>query len=386
MQASGKNPAVAISSAASPEYTLTASVVERLDDSLRNEIDALSKLAIEPNVFYESWMLDAALEHLQTSALMLVLVRHRASMLTGLFALTVTRRFRGLPLRSLHSWQHGYSPLCTPLIAADHLAGTLATLLDWLASKRAPASILDLASVRADGPIAAALDDELRRRHLAVHRALRVRALLTLREPATTGVSNKHRKEMRRLQRRLADFGTVDYRFLGAGEPAKAWVERFLAIEMRGWKGAQKTAMGAAADDRAFLCQIAEQAHRRGQLQMLELTLDGQTIAAKCNLTSGEGAFMFKIAYDEDYAKYSPGLLLEWFNIDYLQSPACSKLAWADSCARSNHSMIDRLWLQRRQIGYYAICGRGLVARMLVRYGPRMQKVWRRVKRLARED
>lgn len=95
---------------------------------------------------------------------------------------------------------------------------------------------------------------------------------------------------------------------------------------------------------------------------------------------------MFKIAYDEDYAKYSPGLLLEWFNIDYLQSPACSKLTWADSCARSNHSMIDRLWLQRRQIGYYAICGRGLVARMLVRYGPRMQKVWRRVKRLARED
>lgn len=368
-------------------YTLTAKVVGRLDASLVHEIDALAKVAIEPNVFRESWMLGAALEHLQTPELMLVLVRHDSNILTGLFTLSITRRFRGLPLKCLRSWHHEYSPLGSPLIAADHVGGTLAALLDWLASKRAPASILDLVSVRADGPIVAALEDALqRRKHFALHRVVRERALMNLRAPAMTGVSNKHQKEIRRKQRRLADLGKVAYRSLAPTEAVEPWVERLLAIEMRGWKGIQRTAMADAAGDRAFFLQIAEQAHRRGQLQMLELTLDDTAIAVKCNLTSGEGAFMFKIAYAEDYAKYSPGLLLELFNMDFLHSPVCSKLVWADSCDKSQHFMIDRLWLQRRQIGYYAICGRGLVARMLVRYGPRMQKVWHRVKRLARED
>lgn len=361
------------------EYSVVAPVVHRLDAALTGDIDALAGTAVEPNVFHESWMLDAALEHLDVPELILVQVYH-GSTLVGLFPLHMCRRFRNLPLRNLRSWSHEYMPLGSPLIAAGHVSASLAALLDWIGSKHAPALILDLASVRADGPIATALSRDLhQRQRFAVHRALRERALLDLRQPVTSGISGKHRKEIRRQQRRLAELGSVEYRALKKDEPVAPWIERFLAIEMSGWKGAEGTAMGVEAGDRAFLAQIAQQAHRRGQLQMLELTLDGATIATKCNLISGEAAFMFKIGYDQNYAKYSPGLLLELFNMDYLRSPACSALAWADSCAKSQHFMIDRLWTGRRVIGYYAVCGQGLIPRNVVRHGPRMQRIWQRL-------
>ena len=76
----------------------------------------------------------------------------------------------------------------------------------------------------------------------------------------------------------------------------------------------------------------------------------------KCNLTSCDkhGSFAFKIAYDENYSKFSPGVLLELKNIHHLfkQSPP---LAWMDSCADPDHPMIDHLWKERRTIDDYFI-------------------------------
>lgn len=380
-----KRDRVASAATDRPEYELTASVVHRLDESLAREIDALAAVAIEPNAFYESWVLAAALEHIKAAELTLVLVRDRSRSLTGLFPLSVTRRFRRLPVRSLRSWLYLYSPLGSPLIASGHVNGTLAALLDWLQSSRAPASVLDLVSIRADGPIAEALSAALQqRKHFAVHQSLRQRALLDLRAAPATGVSGRHQKELRRKQRRLQELGDIQYRVLAPDQPADEWIERFLAIELAGWKGSEGTAMGFAPGDRAFFRQITQQAHDRGQLHMLELAMDGKAIASKCNLLSKEGAFMFKIAFDQEYAKYSPGLLLELFNMEYLRRPDCSHLAWADSCARSEHFMIDRLWVDRRRIGYYAICGRGLLARNIIRHGYRIQRTLRRVRGIFR--
>jgi hypothetical protein len=81
---------------------------------------------------------------------------------------------------------------------------------------------------------------------------------------------------------------------------------------------------------------------------MLGLFLNGRPIALKCNLLAGDGSFAFKIAYDETLARYSPGVLLELFNIDYLHCR--SEIRWMDSCAVPGHPMIERLWLDRRII------------------------------------
>jgi hypothetical protein len=100
--------------------------------------------------------------------------------------------------------------------------------------------------------------------------------------------------------------------------------------------------------DRAYFRTIARNAHAQNQLQMLGIYLNDRPIALKCNFLTHDGGFAFKIAFDEAYAKSSPGVLLELDNIDELHRRP--DLYWLDSCAIPGHFMINRLWKERRTI------------------------------------
>jgi hypothetical protein len=63
---------------------------------------------------------------------------------------------------------------------------------------------------------------------------------------------------------------------------------------------------------------------------------------------TGGGSFAFKIAFDEKYSRYSPGVLLEVENMRRVN--ALAQVEWMDSCAVSQHFMINRLWTGRRSI------------------------------------
>jgi hypothetical protein len=125
-------------------------------------------------------------------------------------------------------------------------------------------------------------------------------------------------------------------------------IEEFLELEAAGWKGERGSALGSTAAGARFFRAMAMQASARGRLMMVGLELDGRPVALKCNLLAGEGSFAFKIAYDEDYARFSPGALLELENIRaFHRRPA---LQWMDSCAAPEHFMLNRLWLERRPL------------------------------------
>ena len=83
-------------------------------------------------------------------------------------------------------------------------------------------------------------------------------------------------------------------------------------------------------------------------LRMLRLRVGGDTIAMKINLQSADGLFCFKIAYDEDFAAWSPGVLLELETIKWFHNR--TNLQWMDSCATAGHPMINSLWPDRRNI------------------------------------
>ena len=366
------------------QYRVTLTRISRLEPALAREIEALAAVAIEVNAFYESWMLAPALEHLTTPDLLLVTVHHVSAGLTGAFPFELTR-LRGLPFRCLQSWRHDYLFLCTPLVAREHAVQTIGALLDWSASRKSPANVIELNAVRDDGPFAAALREAMAARPAFVeHVTSFERAMLDLRTDAEAGASHKHLKELRRQERRLADLGPLDYRALPVGEAPEPWIERFLTLEARGWKGEEGTALASETKSRAYFSNIARGAADRGRLQMLELTLNGTPVATKCNFVAGEGSFAFKIAHDEDHAKNSPGVLLELFNMKYLKAE-WPGLAWMDSCAKAQHFMINRLWPQRRAIANHLICGRGLITRALVRHAahiaglrPKLKAILRR--------
>ena len=50
------------------------------------------------------------------------------------------------------------------------------------------------------------------------------------------------------------------------------------------------------------------------------------------------GAFSFKTTFDEAFARFSPGVLLQRENLELLARPS---IEWTDSCADMDHPMID---------------------------------------------
>lgn len=89
-----------------------------------------------------------------------------------------------------------------------------------------------------------------------------------------------------------------------------------------------------------------------GKVERLDLRLEGRPLAMLVNFHSPPGSFSFKTAFDEDFARYSPGVLLQIENLALLDR---ADIKWCDSCAAQGHPMIDSIWTGRRSIGRYSI-------------------------------
>jgi hypothetical protein len=82
-------------------------------------------------------------------------------------------------------------------------------------------------------------------------------------------------------------------------------------------------------------------------LQFRRLDLGDRPIAMLVNFLCAPGSFSFKTVFDEEYARFSPGVLIQQENLAILADPA---IAWMDSCAAEDHPMINSLWSGRREV------------------------------------
>lgn len=322
--------------------------------------EALAGAAMEPNVFYEPWMLLPALEAFGGgSDLLFVLVfvpdpiaRDRAPRLAGFFPMERQRTYHGLPIKGLRLWRYLHCFLGTPLIHAGYAPAVLDAFMEWLVTAPEAGVLVELGAVSGEGPFHQSMVDCLNARSRPAHALLHTRALF--RSGASSdaymrdAISGKRRKELRRLENRLADGGSVEYAEIQPGDDVDVWIRDFLELEAKGWKGRAGTALAGEESSRRFFGVVATAAFRRGRLMMLAMRQGGRPIAMKCNFIAGEGSFAFKIAFDETCRRFSPGVLLELENIRRLH--ARSELRWMDSCAVPDHPMIERLWTERRTI------------------------------------
>ena len=318
----------------------------------------LAAAALEPNVFYEPWMMLPAIDSFaRGEAIRYVLLyadqADAAPLLCGLFPLERVASYRGMPFRHVRLWQHKHCFLGTPLVRSTHARACLTAFLDWLEADAQGACAVKWGAIGADGPFFRALSETLEesgRRSFVPYRF--ERAVMRPRAGGDAFVnealSRKGAKELQRLERRLAETGKLEYAALEDPGDAEKWIADFLELEARGWKGRKASALGSSDAGRLFFTRAVRAAARRGRLMMLGLRLAGRWIALKCNFVSGEGSFAFKIAYDEDYARFSPGTLLELENIRRFH--ARPELRWMDSCADPGHFMVNRLWPDRRAL------------------------------------
>ena len=271
---------------------------------------ALSRRALEPNVFAEPAFVVNALRHLAPGAQCRPVLVWRGAADDRLIGALVLETPLALPgLRVARIWRSEQAGLAALLLDQDEAAEALAALLDWLARARPAVAGLLAPALAEAGPTNGALAALARRQNLRGLDLGRTERALLLAPAAPDGgfedrLPKKRSKEWARLLRRLGERGAVAFRVAADAEA----IEAFLSIEARGWKGARRTALGSdpgrAAFTRAMLAAMA----RDGALAVHVLAVGGAAIAAAVVLRSGERAFYWKTAYDEAYAEYSPGV------------------------------------------------------------------------------
>ena len=329
--------------------------------------DRLAARASEPNPFFESWYLLPSLRHLAASETVEILRFSIDGDLAGLLPVQRARRYYGRPVPNLAEWLHENCFCGTPLVARGAEHAFWRAVLDWAGANAGLSLFLHLRAMIEGGTLHRALEDVARQqgRQLAtVHHEQRalLASPLTARAYLEASLSTGKRKELRRQARRLAELGEVQHERLLGSENLDAWCGEFLALEGSGWKGKAGSALACDARTAQLFRNALAGAGERSRLERLALRLDGQPIAMLASFLGAPGAFSFKTAFDEAYARFSPGVLLQLENLAVLDNPA---IAWSDSCAASDHPMIDHLWRERRGVVRLSLAIGGRLRRSL---------------------
>lgn len=323
--------------------------------------DRLAAAAVEPNVFYERWMLKPALDcYGRGEKFFFVLIvadlppgSPHSPLLCGFFPLVRRRCYKGLPVSTLALWCYVHCYLCTPLIHANYASECLAAFFTWLNTDRRGAALLECNWIPGEGVFHRLLVEYLAEQHqFSLLDETYSRALLapraSAREYLDEVLSGERRRRLRRHEERLQELGNIEYVALASDGEVRAWLEEFLRLEAAGWKGQEGTALQCREDDRRFFVESMTGAFQRGQLMMMALHVNGRPIAMFCDLLAPPWSFVFKLTFAEDCGRFSPGALLELEKIRRLHER--KEIRWVDSCNAPGPSLLKDLWAERRLI------------------------------------
>jgi len=341
--------------------------------------DRLSRNSIERNIFYEPWMFLPAFKHLREQKVSVILVwnttKRRKPLLTGFFPFTHESGYGYMPIKYLKTWRHQQCFLCTPLIYRGYEQETLQTLFHWLDRSPDETNLMQLDNFAAEGPFFRHLNTFLNKeRYLFQQTNDYTRSLLYSEQSSKKYLSCMNERSLAKLQRKrkaLSQQGALRLYSLDRKEDLEEWLNSFLAMEASGWKGRNNSALACSSQEVNFFKEVAREAFSRQKLLMTSLKIAKQAVAMQCAFRSGGCGFAFKIAYNETYAKYSPGVILHFEQLKYF----CDKtsLKWVDSCSTPG-TPLDSLWKGRRKIKSLAISNKQLSSRSILFLSACMKK------------
>jgi CelD/BcsL family acetyltransferase involved in cellulose biosynthesis len=163
-------------------------------------------------------------------------------------------------------------------------------------------------------PFAAAFLTRARRSGLLITRPTEGSPYIELDETwhdALERFSSRRRSDFRRMRRRADELGTVTFAFHEPGEEdAAALLEQAIEVEARSWKARSGTAIADNPDQAAFFRHYARLAATEGILRIAFLKIGDDLVASQIAVECDNAFWLFKIGYDERFARCSPGQLL----------------------------------------------------------------------------
>ncbi len=264
--------------------------------------------------------------------------------LLGIFPFLRVRPW-GVPLTVARAVSHAYGPAGTPAIDSDAAVEVMQAMIDAFAATPGLPSLVSIPYLRFGSAAADALRrSSYRQAHFGTYDRAILDSDLGGDAYLATAQRPKQRKRSAQQRRQLSRQGSIDTR-IATGADVSAAADRFLALEASGWKGRRGTAMAARRGTEAMFRQLTDWLGARGQCDIYEMTCDGKTIASYVLLRAGRRGWLWKGAFDEAYARWSPGQLLALDVTRALLDRVPGLVV--DSCAVPGHSMINHIFRER---------------------------------------
>lgn len=343
-----------------------------LDDSILAAWERFDAAPGADNIFYQSWFLRPSLRQFDQDGKVRLFTLWDGPVgtgeLIGLMPMLHQSRYGRWPMRYISNWQHPNLFMANPNIRAGDEVLFWQTLLAELDQSRGTGMFLHLYGIATDRVCHAVLRNQalIQKRHVAIVTDERRAVMETTRSTEdyySRTLRGKKRKELRRLMSRLSDMGQVALVQGCDAMGIDGWIDSFLKLESAGWKGGQHSALDDNKTTRSFFADIVHGAYQRGQVELTALTFEGAPVAMLVSFLSNGQGYAFKTCFDESFAKFSPGVLLQVENLDMLHRHGLTTL---DSCAAQGHPMIDSLWGERRHVQRISLSLRGWRGRMFL--------------------
>lgn len=318
--------------------------------------------AADPNVFLEPWLVARSLPLIAPDVADLLLCASEGK-LVALAIICRNGQYAKLPLTHYSSHLHCHQFLATPLVRQGAEVTAAQQIAGWIDHAPEAVSFCRFTHCNGNARFLTALKAVCSRdgrRFDQVHRFDRpaIDATMPVDDYLTAHVSRHRRKKLRRAARRLADNGPVAFERLNDADAAPRWLDDFLALEDKGWKGEAGTSIRNDAAETAFFEALVPEALSRGQLCFHRLLVDGQGVAYALDLQAGSRVFCLKVAFDPAFARYSPGMQLELHCLKhYLQDDSVEAV---DSCSADGNLTLTCLWGQTQPVVQVVMARRGI--------------------------
>lgn len=347
--------------------------------SLRDEWEDLTEHASDPNVFATPTYIALSLPLIDNECS--ILSFYNDGLLIGLTILRDDIGYAKLPLlfkkSALHPEQY-LSPLLVRKGCEDAFARCFC---NWVEQTPPWVSFVNVTFARLSGDVADALAHHCRTHNQpflqlgAFERAAIVPKRVS-KDDFAAHLSANRRKSIRRAWNGLSKLGSLNFERLEQGGDLPAWLSGFLAMENAGWKGENNSSLLANSDEAQLYSEIVAEAFQAGDLHFTRLCLDDKPIGYTLDLWRGDHAFCLKSAFDEQYRKFSPGVLMEHEALKFYAEH--DRIRLVDSCSAPTNDLLNELWPHQTSVADFFIGRRGWLYRLVFEAVKRIKRrsIW----------
>lgn len=122
------------------------------------------------------------------------------------------------------------------------------------------------------------------------------------------GLKKTFQQRLKRNLRQLKEQGKVE--FVVTRGYSSELMQKYFDLESRGWKGRRGTAAACDPNVTKLHDDFAREVAEKNALLTYELKLDAKTIAMSINTLNNQQTVFWKTSFDEEYKRFSPGLLI----------------------------------------------------------------------------